>query len=183
MLSFFCCIGLVFLICHSSIVYRLEQKKPTMTTEDRTHTASTANSGHQQTQHDNYPGPEETQKDGDASLQSDSQPKDTIKAGPPAPSGQAGWGKNAPDGGLEAWLVIVGNWCASFCSFGWINSMWQSYPQGVYISFSLKYGPGIGTFQNYYSSQLLQGYSEGDISWIPSLQIFFMMAMVRQLLR
>ncbi|OJJ53835.1 hypothetical protein ASPSYDRAFT_1163183 [Aspergillus sydowii CBS 593.65] len=70
---------------------------------------------------------------------------------------QAGWGKNAPDGGLEAWLVIVGNWCASFCSFGWINS--------------------IGTFQNYYSSQLLQGYSEGDISWIPSLQIFFMMAM------
>ena len=30
--------------------------------------------------------------------------------------------KNAPDGGLEAWLVIVGNWCASFCSFGWINS-------------------------------------------------------------
>ena len=183
MLSFFCYNGLVFLICHSSIVYRLERKKPTMTTEDRTHTASTANSGHQQTQHDNYPGPEETQKDGDASLQSDSQPKDTIKAGPPAPSGQAGWGKNAPDGGLEAWLVIVGNWCASFCSFGWINSMWQSYPQGVYISFSLKYGPGIGTFQNYYSSQLLQGYSEGDISWIPSLQIFFMMAMVRQLLR
>ncbi|KAL4964141.1 major facilitator superfamily domain-containing protein [Aspergillus stella-maris] len=37
---------------------------------------------------------------------------------------------------------------------------------------------GIGTFQSFYSAQLLIDYSEGDISWIPSLQIFFMMAMV-----
>lgn len=27
-----------------------------------------------------------------------------------------------PDGGLEAWLVVVGAWCTSFCSFGWVNS-------------------------------------------------------------
>jgi hypothetical protein len=27
-----------------------------------------------------------------------------------------------PDGGLRAWLVVVGAWCTSFCSFGWINS-------------------------------------------------------------
>ena len=28
----------------------------------------------------------------------------------------------APDGGLAAWLVVVGAWCASFCGYGWINS-------------------------------------------------------------
>lgn len=27
-----------------------------------------------------------------------------------------------PDGGLEAWLVVLGAWCVSFCSYGWINS-------------------------------------------------------------
>lgn len=42
---------------------------------------------------------------------------DTEKA-PPA---QASWGKPAPEGGLTAWLVILGAWCTSFCSFGWIN--------------------------------------------------------------
>ncbi|KAG5980143.1 hypothetical protein E4U43_006778, partial [Claviceps pusilla] len=26
-----------------------------------------------------------------------------------------------PDGGVDAWLVVLGAWCVSFCSFGWIN--------------------------------------------------------------
>ena len=26
------------------------------------------------------------------------------------------------DGGFVAWLVVLGVWCTSFCSFGWINS-------------------------------------------------------------
>lgn len=26
-----------------------------------------------------------------------------------------------PDGGREAWLVVVGGWCCLFVSFGWIN--------------------------------------------------------------
>lgn len=29
---------------------------------------------------------------------------------------------NAPDGGAAAWLVVLGAWCVSFCSFGWLNS-------------------------------------------------------------
>lgn len=29
---------------------------------------------------------------------------------------------NFPDGGVDAWLVVLGAWCVSFCSFGWINS-------------------------------------------------------------
>ncbi|KAG4425385.1 hypothetical protein IFR04_001535 [Cadophora malorum] len=75
---------------------------------------------------------------------------------PEAPSAPA-WGSNdAPDGGLTAWLVVLGAWCTSFCSFGWINS--------------------IGVFQEFYQSSYLQNYSAGTISWIPSLQVFFMFA-------
>ena len=66
---------------------------------------------------------------------------------------------DVPDGGLQAWLVVLGVWCTSFCSFGWINS--------------------VGVFQDYYESGPLSNYSSSTVSWIPSLQIFFMMAMVR----
>lgn len=33
---------------------------------------------------------------------------------------------------------------------------------------------GIGVFQGYYESVLLRDYSATTVSWIPSLQIFFM---------
>lgn len=59
-----------------------------------------------------------------------------------------------PDGGKTAWLVVLGAWCVSFCSYGWINS--------------------IGTFQAYYQSGPLKDYTVSQIAWIPSLQIFFM---------
>ncbi|KAM7190211.1 MFS general substrate transporter [Naviculisporaceae sp. PSN 640] len=59
-----------------------------------------------------------------------------------------------PDGGKTAWLVVLGAWCVSFCSYGWINS--------------------IGTFQSYYQSGPLKDYTVSQISWIPSMQIFFM---------
>lgn len=36
---------------------------------------------------------------------------------------QAEVADEAPDGGLAAWSVVLGAWCALFCSFGWINSM------------------------------------------------------------
>jgi len=32
-------------------------------------------------------------------------------------------GRVAPDGGLAAWLTVLGAWCTSVCSFGWLNSM------------------------------------------------------------
>lgn len=34
----------------------------------------------------------------------------------------SGWDSPAPDGGAEAWLAVLGAWCVTFCSFGWINS-------------------------------------------------------------
>ncbi|CAG9975608.1 unnamed protein product [Clonostachys byssicola] len=72
-----------------------------------------------------------------------------VVTGPP--------GSDAPDGGIVAWLVVLGAWCTSFCSFGWLNS--------------------VGVFQEYYQTTLLSNYSASTIAWIPSLQIFFMMGM------
>ncbi|KXH38525.1 major facilitator superfamily transporter [Colletotrichum simmondsii] len=83
---------------------------------------------------------------------------DPEKGGPPAGGAKPSWpGSDAPDGGVTAWLVVLGAWCTSFCSFGWVNS--------------------VGAFQEYYQNDLLRNYSPSTISWIPSLQIFFMMAM------
>lgn len=45
------------------------------------------------------------------------------------------------------------------------------------IDYQLKHILGIGTFQEYYESGPLKEYSSSQISWIPSLQIFFMSAL------
>jgi hypothetical protein len=39
-----------------------------------------------------------------------------------------------PDGGFQAWLVVVGGFCAVFCSFGWINCEHRSRSQQSTIS-------------------------------------------------
>ncbi|KAF2805191.1 MFS general substrate transporter [Mytilinidion resinicola] len=99
---------------------------------------------------------EETEKAesqaGNSNPPSTSHDDDAEKAPEPEPPGS-----DAPDGGAAAWLVVLGTWCASFCSFGWLNS--------------------VGVFQEYYQIELLSNYSPSTISWIPSLQIFFMMGM------
>lgn len=59
-----------------------------------------------------------------------------------------------PDGGLEAWLVVLGSFCCLFCSFGWINC--------------------IGVFQEYYQQNLLSQYSSSTIAWIPSCEVCMM---------
>ncbi|KAH7310203.1 major facilitator superfamily domain-containing protein [Rhexocercosporidium sp. MPI-PUGE-AT-0058] len=73
-----------------------------------------------------------------------------------APSDQPPPVSDAPDGGFDAWLVVLGGWCTSFCSFGWVNS--------------------IGVFQEFYQTTYLRNYSASTISWIPSLQVFFTFA-------
>ncbi|KAN0091772.1 MFS general substrate transporter [Hyaloscypha variabilis] len=62
-----------------------------------------------------------------------------------------------PEGGFQAWTVVLGAWCCSFCCYGWINS--------------------IGVFQAYYENHQLKNYSSSTISWITSLEIFFMLFM------
>ena len=56
---------------------------------------------------------------GDSNDPSTSNGDDSEKAAPPPKPP----GSDAPDGGAVAWLVVLGAWCTSFCSFGWLNSM------------------------------------------------------------
>jgi hypothetical protein len=57
-----------------------------------------------------------------------------------------------PDGGVEAWLVVLGAWCALVCTFGLINS--------------------VGVFEQYYVSGPLKEYNQSTVSWILSALLF-----------
>ncbi|KAA8649456.1 MCT family MFS transporter [Aspergillus tanneri] len=59
-----------------------------------------------------------------------------------------------PDGGLRAWLVVVGGFLTYFVTFGLLNS--------------------FGTFQAYYGEHILRDRSESEISWIGSIQLFLL---------
>ncbi|KAK7757645.1 hypothetical protein SLS62_000021 [Diatrype stigma] len=54
-----------------------------------------------------------------------------------------------PEGGLQAWLVVFGSWCALLASLGIMNS--------------------LATFQTYIATHQLADYDEGTIGWIFSL--------------
>ncbi|KAF7301923.1 MFS general substrate transporter [Mycena indigotica] len=59
-----------------------------------------------------------------------------------------------PEGGRDAWLTIAGGWMVSFCTFGAIQS--------------------FGVYQDYYTRIFLNEHPPSDISWIGSVQIFFL---------
>lgn len=59
-----------------------------------------------------------------------------------------------PDGGVKAWLCVLGGFCTIFASFGWINC--------------------IGIFQDYYETHQLSNYSSSTVAWIPSTESFMM---------
>ncbi|KAJ3499815.1 hypothetical protein NLG97_g22 [Lecanicillium saksenae] len=59
-----------------------------------------------------------------------------------------------PDGGVKAWLVVVGGFLTYFVTFGLLNS--------------------FGTFQAYYGTNVLHSHSASDISWIGSIQLFLL---------
>ncbi|RMZ76271.1 hypothetical protein DV737_g4893, partial [Chaetothyriales sp. CBS 132003] len=60
-----------------------------------------------------------------------------------------------PDGGKEAWMTVAGAAACFFVSWGWINC--------------------IGVFLDYYIRVPLAEYSASEVSWIPSLEAFFML--------
>ncbi|OAG40151.1 hypothetical protein AYO21_05629 [Fonsecaea monophora] len=62
-----------------------------------------------------------------------------------------------PDGGWQAWKVVLGAFVAFMCSFGWLQC--------------------IGIFQDYYQNDILRGMSPSTIAWIPSVQSFVMYMM------
>jgi len=73
--------------------------------------------------------------------------------GPPPPAGGPP-GADFPDGGVEAWLVVLGGWCALFCTFGLVNC--------------------VGVFEQYYVNGPLRQYSSSTVSWILSVQVWTM---------
>ena len=61
-------------------------------------------------------------------------------------------GNTYPEGGLRAWLVVFGSFCALVAAFGMMNI--------------------TGVFQAYLSENQLHAYSESEIGWIFSLFAF-----------
>ncbi|KAL2060368.1 hypothetical protein VTL71DRAFT_9763 [Oculimacula yallundae] len=59
-----------------------------------------------------------------------------------------------PEGGLRAWLVVAGAAGVLFCGFGHANA--------------------FGVYQEYYSTHQLRNESPSTVSWIGSLQLFFL---------
>lgn len=55
-----------------------------------------------------------------------------------------------PDGGMRAWLIVLGTMCCTFSTFGFVNA-W-------------------GVFQSYYETDILRDSSSSQIAWIGSVQ-------------
>ncbi|OGM42350.1 hypothetical protein ABOM_007909 [Aspergillus bombycis] len=64
------------------------------------------------------------------------------------------WKPEFPDGGSRAWSVAAGAAGLMFCAFGYVNS--------------------FGVYQEYYLLNQLSTRPPDDISWIGSLQVFFL---------
>lgn len=56
----------------------------------------------------------------DSSRRASDEEKAVVAPVPAPASGPPGG--EPPDGGWAAWSVVIGVWCISFCSFGWVNS-------------------------------------------------------------
>ncbi|KAK9365620.1 MFS general substrate transporter [Lipomyces kononenkoae] len=70
----------------------------------------------------------------------------------PKPHGAAHHQVSFPDGGLRAWLVVLGAMIVLGCSFGYLSA--------------------FGVYETYYLQNQLQGYSPSAIAWIGSFQVF-----------
>ena len=95
----------------------------------------------------------------------------SLEDSPPEESSQ----EYVPDGGREAWTVVLGTSLALFSSAGMINAY-----VGAFFPFSsLEVVPDEstyeqGTFQSYYETTLLPSSSSSSISLIGSLQVFLL---------
>lgn len=113
--------------------------------------------------------------------------KPEAPAGPPLPFDP----RQFPDGGLSAWLCVLGGFC---CMYGRLprvtvrdhaltcsqvrlirmDKLWV-FRETVFDGHQLN-NPfiGIGVFQEHYQSHQLRHLPPSTISWIPSLEVFLM---------
>ncbi|POR33770.1 Riboflavin transporter MCH5 [Tolypocladium paradoxum] len=75
-----------------------------------------------------------------------------------------------PEGGLKAWLVVLGCWCTSFASFGYVNSFGsvpdETKPRHHWLTVWFR------VYETYYLQTFLAGYSPSTVAWIGSIQAF-----------
>lgn len=50
-----------------------------------------------------------------------------------------------PDGGLQAWMTVLGGFACLFCSFGWVNCKRRLF----FYYYLLEYRPGLGYLVGY----------------------------------
>jgi hypothetical protein len=67
---------------------------------------------------------EESESTPRSSLEEPSPPPSDPEKAPAPPAGPNP--DDFPDGGIEAWLVVLGAFCTIFASFGWINCELES---------------------------------------------------------
>lgn len=87
-------------------------------------------------------------------MHTDNKPSNLEKGPSPqtdsdAPPG-TGTKSEAPEGGITAWLCLLGAAAGMFVSFGWVNC--------------------IALFQAQYQTHQLREYSESTVSWITSME-------------
>jgi MFS family permease len=86
-------------------------------------------------------------------LQSDvTQPSDVFHNVEPTTTSCSRLDYTFPEGGTKAWLVVFGSFCIIWGTFGLVSS--------------------AGLFQTYWKAHQLSSYSNGDIGWIPAVNIF-----------
>ncbi|KAL4924073.1 uncharacterized protein BDV17DRAFT_295795 [Aspergillus undulatus] len=86
-----------------------------------------------------------------------SQPQSPPQVGDATPNSQPSMDdapETFPDGGVRAWSVVLGSWCAFLPTFGLMNT--------------------TGVFTDWLATDQLQGYTRSDVSWIFSLYMFFL---------
>ncbi|KAJ5834259.1 hypothetical protein N7447_000285 [Penicillium robsamsonii] len=76
----------------------------------------------------------------------------TMRAEPPMVDDES---ESYSDGGLQAWLVVLGSWCAALPSFGLMNT--------------------TGVFADWIATHQLHESSRGAVSWIFSVHVFFLL--------
>ena len=92
-----------------------------------------------------------------------------IRQEPPSPEEKSSDAQSFPDGGLQAWLVVLGAFFGLFVSFGWTNCTLHAIIAIITQLIILK---GVGVFQEYYETHQLASFSPSTVSWIPALSMF-----------
>jgi hypothetical protein len=78
-----------------------------------------------------------------------------------------------PDGGGRASAVALGTSAIIFCTLGYVNSFGYAYDSKIQLR-SVLFLSFISVYQTYYQEHQLKSTSPSTISWIGSLQGFFL---------